>query len=221
MLRSPVHAIEQTASGVSVTSQRASVRAKRAIVAIPPALAGRIHFAPGLPHGRDAINARWAPGVLTKVQIVYPSPFWRDAGFNGQTLDTGFPLSNTFDDSPKSGTPGILLGFIGGDSARRYRTMTAPARRAAVVAQLVTYYGAPAQNPVSFHETFWAQEKWTRGCPVGIPSPGSLARYGPGLRTSSGRIHWAGTETATYWNGYMDGAVSSGERAAGEVEKEL
>ena len=32
-----------------------------------------------------------------------------------------------------------------------------------------------------------------------------------------GRIHWAGTETSTYWNGYMDGAVRSGERAAAEV----
>jgi monoamine oxidase len=221
MLRSPVHAISHSGSRVTVTSARATVRAKRAIVAVPPALARRIRFAPGLPDTRDQINARWAPGVLTKVQIVYPRPFWRDAGFNGQTLDTGFPLSNTFDDSPPGGTPGILLGFIGGDSARRYRPMSPSARRAAVIAQLVNYYGPSAQSPLSFHETFWVQEQWTRGCPVGIPALGALARFGPDVRTPTGRIHWAGTETATYWNGYMDGAVSSGLRAADEVRKEL
>jgi monoamine oxidase len=95
--------------------------------------------------------------------------------------------------------------------------MGASARRAAVIAQLVNYYGAAAQSPVSFHETFWVQEKWTRGCPVGIPTLGSLERFGPQLRAATGRVHWAGTETATYWNGYMDGAVRSGERAAAEV----
>ena len=45
--------------------------------------------------------------------------------------------------------------------------------------------------------------------------------YGPALRRPVGRSHWAGTETSTYWNGYMDGAVRSGERAASEVLAEL
>ena len=44
-----------------------------------------------------------------------------------------------------------------------------------------------------------------------------LVRYGPALRKRVGRIHWAGTEVATYWNGYMDGAVRSGEAAARAV----
>jgi monoamine oxidase len=41
--------------------------------------------------------------------------------------------------------------------------------------------------------------------------------YGRALREPVGRLHWAGTETATVWNSYMDGAVRSGERAAVEV----
>jgi monoamine oxidase len=220
-LNSPVQSIEHTGSGVRVTSQRATISARRAIVAIPPVLAGRIHYGPALPHGRDAVNARWAPGVLTKIQVVYSRPFWREGGFNGQALDTGSPLSNTFDDSPPKGGPGIMLGFVGGDNARKYAAMAPGARKAAVIAQLVNYYGPSAKNALSFHETMWAQEQWTRGCPVGIPAVGSLTTYGPHLREPVGRIHWAGTETATYWNGYMDGAVSSGERAAAEVRKEL
>jgi monoamine oxidase len=58
---------------------------------------------------------------------------------------------------------------------------------------------------------------WTRGCPVGIPSLGTLLAYGLQIRQRVGRIQPAGTETSTYWNGYMDGAVRSGERAAAEV----
>ena len=48
-----------------------------------------------------------------------------------------------------------------------------------------------------------------------------LLDYGPALREPVGRIHWAGTETATEWCGYMDGAVSSGERVAAELGKLL
>jgi monoamine oxidase len=60
-----------------------------------------------------------------------------------------------------------------------------------------------------------------RGCPVGILGPGVLTAFGPALRAPVGRIHWAGTETSTFWNGYMDGAVRSGERAAAEVLAEI
>ena len=60
-------------------------------------------------------------------------------------------------------------------------------------------------------------QEWTRGCPVSVLGPGTLVDFGAAIRKPVGRIHWAGTETSTYWNGYMDGAVRSGERAAREV----
>jgi monoamine oxidase len=58
---------------------------------------------------------------------------------------------------------------------------------------------------------------FARGGPVGIPTRGTVSAYGPDLRAPVGRIHWAGTEISDYWNGYMDGAVRSGERAALEM----
>jgi monoamine oxidase len=54
---------------------------------------------------------------------------------------------------------------------------------------------------------------------TGAPSP--LVAHGAALRKPVGRVHWAGSETSTYWNGYMDGAVRSGERAAAEVLERL
>jgi monoamine oxidase len=130
-------------------------------------------------------------------------------------------VSLTFDDSPPGGRPGVVFGFVGGDYARSYAALSPAARRTAVLAQYADFFGPQARHPRDFLETSWSQQPWTRGCPVGIPSTGTLLAYGPRLREPIGRIHWAGTETATYWNGYMDGAVSSGERAAAEVLAKL
>ena len=90
-----------------------------------------------------------------------------------------------------------------------------------MLANFEQYFGSKAGHPREYFETNWSQETWTRGCPVAIAGPGTCSSTGPRFAGRSGRIHWAGTETSTYWNGYMDGAVRSGERAATEVLAEL
>ena len=115
----------------------------------------------------------------------------------------------------------MIFGFVGGDNARSYAAMSPAARRQAVLNQYSKFFGSQALQARDFFETFWSAEQWSRGCPVGVPATGALLAYGPWLRQPVGRIHWAGTETSNYWNGYMDGAVRSGERAAGEVLREL
>jgi monoamine oxidase len=217
VLRSPVRRIVQEHRRVEVESDRLTVSAKRAIVAIPPTLAGRIAYHPRVPPDRDALMQRMPMGNLTKVTAVYDRPFWRDQGMNGTVVTTGGPVSVTFDDSPPDGRPGILFGFVGGDQARTFLRMSKSARRAAVLANFVEFFGQPASQPLEYLETSWAGEQWSRGGPVAVPAPGTLLAYGDTLRRPFRRIHWAGTETSTYWNGYMDGAVRSGERAAAEV----
>ena len=225
VLDSPVRRIEQSGRGVTVVSDRVTVRAKRAIVAVPPALAGRIDYEPLLPFERDQLTQRYGQGTLTKVAAIYDRPFWRDAGLNGTALSTTGPVVATFDDSPPQASskrgPGIIFGFVGGDDARAHALLSPAARRAAVLNQFAGFFGAKAKQAKAYFETSWSGEQWTRGCPVGIPSTGALLAYGPWLRRPVGRIHWAGTETSNYWNGYMDGAVRSGERAASEVLRGL
>ena len=225
VLSSPVRRISQGSGGVTVYSDRVTVKAKQAIVAVPPALAARIDFEPILPFQRDQLTQRYGNGTLTKVGVMYDTPFWRADGLNGSAVDTGGPVSATFDDSPPDATPGkgpgVIFGFIGGDNARSYAAMSPAARKSAVLNQFSNFFGSQAQNAKDFFETSWCGEQWTRGCPVGIPSNGTLLAYGPWIKQPIGRIHWAGTETANYWNGYMDGAVRSGERAATEVLCEI
>jgi monoamine oxidase len=217
VLSSPVRTIEQHKGTVTVHSDRMIVRAKHAIVAMPPVLAGRIQYASGLPSGRHQLTDRFPQGTLTKVAAVYDRPFWRDQGLTGQALSTASPVSATFDDSPPSGKPGIVFGFVGGDEARKYNASSPASRRAAVLNQYAGFFGSQALKPRAFFDTIWTEEQWTRGCPVGIPTVGTLSALGPHLKAPVGHVHWAGTETSDYWNGYMDGAVRSGERAASEV----
>ena len=217
MLRSPVRRIEQGRGGVTVQTDRHTLRGRHVIVAIPPTLAGRIAFEPALPMERDLLMQRVAQGALTKVAATYERPFWRGKGLNGTALSTDHLVTATFDDSPTDATPGVLFGFVGGDNARVYARLSEAERRDRVLGDFATFFGDEARGATDFFDTQWPNEVWSRGGPVGVHGPGSLLAYGPALRQPVGRIHWAGTETSTYWNGYMDGAVRSGERAAKEV----
>jgi monoamine oxidase len=220
VLNTPVRQIEQGPSSVTVVSDLVTATAKKVIVAIPPALCGSIAWTPALPDARDGLDQRLPMGVLGKVAAVYDRPFWRDQGLNGTSVTSGGPISATFDDSPPDGSPGIVFGFIGGDMLRSFVGLSLAQRRQQVLEQLAGLFPDPpgaALDATDYLEKFWTQDPWSRGGPVGIAPPGTLTSYGPALRTPFGSVHWAGTETSTYWNGYMDGAVRSGERAAAEV----
>jgi monoamine oxidase len=217
VLSSPVRSIEQAGGEVRVHSDRSTVRARQAIVALPPTLGGSINYSPALPTARDQLMRKVPQGALVKVGAVYDRPFWRDKGLTGTAVSTDGLMQATFDDSPEDGSPGVVFGFVGGDQARAFNAMSPAARRAAIISEFVLLFGPEAGAPRDYFESNWTTETWSRGCPVAIYAPGALRAYGPVLRQPVGRIHWAGTETSTYWNGYMDGAVRSGERAAKEV----
>jgi monoamine oxidase len=202
---------------VIVSAKGIVVEAREVIVAVPPVLAAQIHFAPKLPQAHLKLLKATTPGRLIKWEAVYDRPFWRDDGLSGQAVSELGPANTTFDNTPPSGSPGILFGFVGGDQARKFAKLSRSARRDAVLGNFVTYYGDEARNPKSSFEMDWTQEAWTKGCPVGHTGRNVLHRYGPQLRKPFGHIHWAGTEVATYWSGYMDGAVRSGEAAAKQV----
>jgi monoamine oxidase len=221
VLNAPVRRIAQTAKGVKVTAKGGRVSAKLVIVAIPPALAARIEYVPLLPARRDQLTQRAPMGSYAKVDAVYDRPFWRDEGLTGQAVSVNGPVRVTFDSTPTEGSPGVLLGFIGGTDARGWYDLPAEQRRQTVLDNLVNYFGERARNPFQYVENAWADEAFSRGDPVAGLPPGVLLDFGTALRAPVGRIHWAGTETSDFWVGYMDGAVRSGERAAQEALAEL
>jgi len=221
VLQAPVHTIYQDEQGVHVASDALLASARRAIIAIPPTLAGRLRYRPALPAYRDQLTQRVPMGTVIKVQCLYTQPFWRDEGYSGQvTCDEG-AVRITFDNSPANGTSGVLMGFIEGDEGRAWGRRTREERETEVIACFVRYFGEQAAHPIEYAEQNWAEEEYSRGCYAGFMAPGVWSSYGEALSQPIGRLHWAGTETAVLWNGYMDGAIQSGERAAEEVLQAL
>ncbi len=216
-LSAPVRSIEQAGDEVVVDADGLTARARRVVVAIPPPLASRITYAPRLPGFRDQLTQRMPGGSLVKCMAVYERPFWRDDGLSGEALTDQGPATLTFDNSPSDGSPGVMLGFVGGADARAFARLEPGERRAAIVDGFVRLFGPKAATPDDYIEQDWSAEQWSRGGPTSLMSPGTWTAFGPALREPVGRIHWAGTETATAWCGYMEGAVQSGERAAAEV----
>jgi monoamine oxidase len=217
VLSAPVRRIVQERKQVRVETDKLTAYGKRVVVAVPPPLAGRIDYKPGLPADRDQLTQRWPMGSVIKCEAVYERPFWRDRGLTGQVVSDASPVKITFDNTPQDGSPGVMLGFIEGRDARVWNRRSEGERREAVLRNFATYFGDEARSPTRYIEMSWQNEVWTRGCYGANLVTGALLDYGPAIRAPVGRIHWAGTETSTLWAGYIDGAVRSGERAAAEV----
>jgi monoamine oxidase len=220
-LEHPVRRIARRGRGARVVADGLTIDARQVIVAVPPVLAAKIDYTPKLPASKRKIYRAMVPGKLIKAEAIYDRPFWRDAGLSGQSASDVGPANTTFDNSPPDGSVGVLFGFVGGNSATAFQKMAPADRRAAVIENLVAVVGEQARNPTDYFEQDWSNEQWTRGCPVGHLPPGVLRANGPHLRAPHGAIHFAGTETADYWIGYMDGGVRAGERAAREVLRDL
>lgn len=213
----PVRRIEQDAVGVVVRADGVTVRARRVVVAVPPAIAGRIEYLPGLPAMRDQLMQRFPMGATVKCIALYDRPFWRARGLSGEGVANRGPASVVFDNGSFDAAQASLLAFVVGGHAKSWSTRSERERKGAVLAQLAKMFGDEALAPTDYVEQDWSTEVWTRGCPVGLLPTGVLTQFAPALRASCGRVHWAGTETATRWHGFMEGALESGERAAREV----
>jgi monoamine oxidase len=217
-LGSVVTGIEQDDEGVRVLRRGARpARGSHVIVTLPPTLAGRLAYSPALPSWRDQLTQRLPAGSVMKVYAAYDEPFWRADGLNGQVASDRGPVKVTFDNSPPGGTPGVLMGFLEGAEARTWARRSVEERREAVLGCFARYFGPKALDAREYVERDWMAEELTRGCYGAHFTPGVWTAYGPALREPIGRIHWAGAESSPVWNGYMEGAVRSGEESARAV----
>lgn len=217
-LGEPVRRIEQNADGVDVVSDRGETHARAVIVAIPPEHRSAIAFDAPLPDGYTALTEHWPQGRLSKAYAAYDKPFWRADGQSGQALSDGGPVFITFDVSPGDDGPGILLGFA---DARTFDPLSPEQRRERALSCFAELFGEDARNPVDYLDHSWGTEEFAPGGPTAAVPAGSWTAYGRWLREPVGDVFWAGTETADQWTGFLDGAVSSGTRAAAEVDAHL
>ena len=216
-LGSAVRRIEHDELSVTVHADGTVVRAREAIVAVPPPLAAELAFDPVLADARRELLARLPMGAVIKCIAIYDEPYWRARGLSGASVSDEGPVHVTFDASPKSGKPGVMLGFVEGPAARQLARLAVEERRTVALDCFARAFGDQARRPREYVDRAWTNEPFSGGCYAALFPPGVWTRWGRALREPEGRIHWAGTETAPVWNGYIEGAVRSGERAAAEI----
>lgn len=219
LLGTRVLAVHQEVDHVRVMTDRGEVTASHVISTLPPQAAARLHVTPDLPLAKRRFTAKSVMGDVAKIHLGYETPFWRAKGFSGEAVTYGAPMVGViFDNSPDDASRGVLVCFVYADRLREWLTLDAEARRSEVVSTLVRMFGAEAEDMTWYNEKVWSNDEFAGGGYAATPAPGAWIEHAEsGWRTPVGRIHWAGTETASVWNGYIDGAISSGERAAAEV----
>jgi len=224
ILNSPVWSINQTPKGVYVTSGRGQFQCRRVIVSVPTTLYKDIVFNPPLPEDKLALSKVSKHGFVTKMNLIYKEPWWRDSKLSGMAQSWIGPVSVTRDVSVDMKGLYVLTCFVAADAGHTWSKLSAEDRKVQVVKQIRRMFSpyverVPDPIDVVFH--IWFEDQWSQGCPCPAMPAGVLSKLGHALRIPHQNIHFVGTETAYEWKGYMDGAIRSGERGAAEVIQEL
>lgn len=227
VLSSPVTAIQQTETSVTVTTDKGwNAKASYVILAMPPKAIERIQITPRLAADRVDFMKRMPMGNMVKVIITYDKAFWRSENFSGEIVTDGGetsvpecsrgPLCITYDATSHNGCP-ALVAFMAGEQAVEWTIQSAIVRQKGVLDHFAAFFGSEVYNFLDYIEKDWNLEPFSFGAPVSYLAPGGMENFAKSIRRPEGRLHFAGTETATSFSGYMNGAVQAGERAALEV----
>jgi monoamine oxidase len=216
-LEHATQAVQQDANGVAIVTTKGTFRARRAILAIPPAMLGKLDIAPDLSTARTLLHTQMPMGSVVKCIVSYDRPFWREAGYSGEAISTNGLVRATFDDCSATGDHAALVAFVVGDRAKELSSVPQDERRKLVLAELGRLHGAKAHRPLEYTDKDWLADEWSSGCYVGIMPPSLLTQTATALRAPHGLVHFAGTETATHHLGYLEGALESAQRVVREV----
>jgi putrescine oxidase len=214
VLNAPVRDVRWSDGSVEAVSDGVTLKARRAIVAVPPNLTNAIRFDPVLPAWRMRMAQAMSQGSINKILAVYDTPFWRDEGLSGQGFAPYELVREIYDNSPPSASAGVLCTFLAGENAERAGRLSAEDRRREVLDGFAKYVGPRAAEPVDYIETDWSGQEWTRGAYGTSFGPGGLTRFAADLRRPIGPIEWACTDIAGVGHIHMEGAIRSGRRAA-------
>jgi monoamine oxidase len=218
-LATPATKVESSGRGVRVTTRAGeTLEADDVVVAVPPSVWSVIAFEPGLPVELTGVQA---PGVQTgpvvKHLVRVDSRVWRATNTAPEAMLEN-PVALVWESTDGQDVPQgpTLAGFGGGPVADALRSMTREQRDSAVKS---AYASAFRTTPDHFGDTrfmSWPDDPWA-GCGYSFPAPGQVTRAGPILDRGVGRVRFAGEHVSLAFIGYMEGALSTGVRAAQRI----
>ncbi|MCB0876157.1 MAG: FAD-dependent oxidoreductase [Solirubrobacterales bacterium] len=216
MLQAPVTAIRWDGAAVEVdTDDGETLTGDKLVVAAPTAALRQIEFSPALPRREAGFIAAIDLCAVAKTLIQYERRIWRRQGRTGGST-TDLPIGQTWETTDQQdGAPGILIAYTAG--RRGEVTATIDDRQRTIQAREdidVVFPGTRRLAGDSF-SVAWRAEPYSGGC-WAVFRPGQVSKHWLGLHEPTGPIHWAGEHTERL-NGYMNSAVASGMRVAGEI----
>jgi len=227
LLNKPVFKLDQTdkAFALVTTTDGSKFKAKYVICAISPHLLLKIHHEPALPREKNLLAQRSPMGQVAKVILYYKRAFWKEHGFSGCFLIDSYsrgrsldPVILSLDETKPDGSHPAIIGFVGARGWFEMRNLPESEVGCRVAESYARVTGLREfLNFERVERADWTGEQYSGGCYTSTHPVNTLFKYGASLREPFGRIHYAGTETATKWSGYMDGAISAGKRAAREL----
>lgn len=222
-LSCPVREIDQSGKTLKVKTETSVHQAQKVIIAVPTPLISKIHFSPALPASRQQLIQRTPMGSSIKCHLVYKNAFW-EPEFSGIAASDSHAVSFVTNNTPSIGEPAILGCFIDTAKVREVHDQPEDEVKVLVNQAIKSIFHTENTQVPDADQIFianWNAEVWSAGCYSAVFGPGGWTGFGKNIRQPIGHIHWASTETAAAKYAYMDGAISSGERAAIEVTTSL
>ncbi|PYH79800.1 flavin-containing amine oxidase [Aspergillus uvarum CBS 121591] len=225
-LSTPVHAIHDHSSHVTVTtSTTKSYTTRKLILSLPSTMYKELTITPPLPPAVRTVTDATVLGDYNKAIICYNTPWWRAQNFNGYFASYAGPVILARDTSVDEKRHFSLTCFVNGAPGRAWSRLLPHERRAAVLKQLARVFGQDANSdvwrPIEMFDQIWQHERYSRGALAPITAPGHLTQYEEVYGRAVGNVHFVGTEYSQVWKGYMEGALWSGEKGAEEVVRAL
>ena len=218
ILQAAVRSVRAMRNGIDATLDGsgglARITADYCIVTIPPPLVADLRISPPLPAPQAEAYGSLKLGAATRLLLQFSSPFWRRRGL-ASLYGSNQAAGAVWDGNEHQGGRAAILSCLagGGASAEIQRVLDREGPTA--VAASLRWLGRPTPL-LTVRAIDWSTDQWSRGG-YAVFAPGWKPALRDWLARPHGRVFFAGEHTSVRWQGYMNGAVESGQRAAAEV----
>ncbi|RWM06079.1 MAG: flavin monoamine oxidase family protein [Mesorhizobium sp.] len=219
-LNEAVTRIEHGSDGVRATTAGDIIEARAMLVALPPATASKVDFAPALPPALAKALGVWESGAVIKILVRYARPFWRERNLRGMVMWRDQPGLFACDAS-KDLDHAALIVFIGGPLALRWHELDQTALRAEVTARLVKALGPEAADIVDFSSRDWTHDRWSGGAYSDLIIDATARNAERTILAGAPPVYFSASELSPSFPGYVEGAIVAGRIAARKIQSAI